>query len=135
MNRSKIWLDILATVNLIIFFTLLIYSISTGGGLFFPTSRYYYFLIFFASLLIYFRRLVQATALQIVGCFFQGCFFLIQMGIGMEFSNQNFWESLTNSPFNMLEFLSFIGNSIIAGGLLIYEYHRYNAKKYQKIIL
>jgi len=134
LNLSKIWLNILATVNIIIFFTILILGISDSGFFFVLTSRYNYFLMFFSSLSIYLRRVKIATALQIGGCSIQEFIFFMQMGVGMAFTNTNFWESLANSPFVAREFFSLLGFCVIAIGLLIFEYRKYYTKKHQKII-
>lgn len=134
MNLSKIWLNIVATVNIIIFFTIWILGISDSGFFFVLTSRYYYFLMLFSSLAIYLKRVEIATVLQIGGCFIQGFIFFMQMGVGMAFTNHDFLESLANSPFVAREFFSLLGFCVIAVGLLIFEYRKYNAKKHQKII-
>ena len=135
MNQSKTWLKILATVNLIIFFTLWIVIIALGEFLVLLPIKYYYFFMLFSSVSVYLRRTELATVLQLIGCFGFGVIFFLQSGIAMAFNipKLNFWELLANSPFNALEFFSFFGFCIIAIRLLILEYRRYNAKKHQKI--
>lgn len=83
---------------------------------------------------IYLKRAEIGTVLQIGGCFIQGFVFFMQMGIGMAFTNQDFWESLANSPFVAREFFSLLGYCVIATGLLIFEYRKYNAKRHLNII-
>lgn len=132
MNPSKNWLKILATVNLIIFLTLWIVIISLGEFLVLLPIKYYYFFMLFSSVSAYLRHTELATVLQLIGCFLQGFLFFYLAGIAMAFNNLNFWELFTSSPLHALEFFSFLGFCVIAGGLLIFEYRRYNPKKHQR---
>jgi hypothetical protein len=81
---------------------------------------------------IYLGRIGVATIIQIFGCFVHGVTVIMQMGIGMAFTSQNFWENLANSPFIALEFFTFLGYLGVAVALLILEYLRYNARKNQE---
>jgi len=135
LTPFKKWANILATVNIIVLFTIWIVTISLFGFLTILTIKWYYFLILFSSLSIYLRRVEIATVLQIIGCLIQGVVFFTLMGIGMAFNlpKTNFWETLVNFPFFALEFFSFLVFCVIAGGLLIFEYRRYNPRKPQNI--
>lgn len=72
MTTFKKWANILATVNIIVLFTIWIVIISLYGFLTILTIKWYYFLILFSSLSIYLRRVEIATVLQIIGCLIQG---------------------------------------------------------------
>lgn len=136
LNLLKNRLKILTTVNLIIFITLWIVIISLGEFLALLPIKYYYFFMLFSSVSAYLRRAELATILQLIGCFLFGVILFLQSGIAMAFNipKLNFWESLASSPFQALEFFSFLGFCVIAIGLLILEYRKYNPKKHQKII-
>ena len=149
MTLSKNRLNILAIVNLGIFFTYFIFSffivLLQGGTLveiyyfFFNfLTRWYLFLLLFSSLSVFLshhKRVGLATALQVIGCFFWG---VIHYGliatIGTAFTGDNFWEQVFNSPYSVLSFFSFCGFCAIAVGLLILVYERDKTKKHQKII-
>ncbi|MBY8986252.1 MAG: hypothetical protein KGD65_14345 [Candidatus Lokiarchaeota archaeon] len=129
MKLSKNWLKILATVNLILFFTLWIVIISLGEFLALLPIKYYYFFMLLSSVSAYLRRIELATILQLIGCFIFGSIFFLQTGIAMAFNSLNFWDLFTSSPFHALEFFSFFGFCVIAAVLLIFEYRKYNTKK------
>jgi len=129
LNPSKYWLNTLATVNLIILLLVVIITISYRA--FF---RWYYFFMLFSSLSVFLKRVELGTILQIIGCFVLGVVFFSLMGIEMAFYNLTFWELLVNYPLDALEFYSFLGFCVLAIGLLIFEYRKYNAKKHQKMI-
>jgi hypothetical protein len=127
--QTKIWLNFLATVNIIIFSSIWIWAIINDEFLAILPTRYYHYIFLISSLLIYIGRIGGATVLQSLGCFIHGITAFMQIGIGMAFSSQNFWEYLVYSPFTTLELFSFLGYMVVAAGLLIIEYLRYNAKK------
>ena len=105
--------------------------ISLGEFLALLPIKYYYFFMLFSSVSAYLRRIELATILQLIGCFLFGVIFFTLIGIAMAYNNLNFWELFASSPFYALEFFSFLGFCVIAIGLLILEYRRYNPKKHQ----
>jgi len=128
MEKFENWANILAIINITIYFTNLIISISFGAYWWGLNTIF----TIFSSIALFLKRIGPATAFQLFSCFFFGVPIFINFGVAMAFNGLTFWEVFIESPLYACVLISFLGFCGIAFSLLILEYKNYNDRKKYK---